>query len=334
MLRLVQLQNGAGRRVALVEATRLRLLAAEFASVLALAGAAIASGARLSALIQEHAMDETLDYDSIYRGQSEWRLLPPVDHPEEPARCLVSGTGLTHLGSAKNRSAMHGASEAELTDSMKMFRWGVEGGRPAAGKIGIAPEWFYKGNGAILRAHGEPLLIPSFAEDGGDEGEIAGVYVIDPDGQPRRIGMAIGNEFSDHRFEKRNYLNLAGSKIRTCALGPELVIDPEFQSVPGKVSIERAGRIIWSKDICSGEAEMCHSLQNIEHHHFKFETHRRPGDVHVHYFGACALSFGDGVQLADGDVMEIQFEGFGRPLRSPVAGPTSADALVHVSSLA
>ena len=334
MLRLVQLQNGAGRRVALVEATRLRLLAAEFASVLALAGAAIASGARLSALIQEHAMDETLDYDSIYRGQSEWRLLPPVDHPEEPARCLVSGTGLTHLGSAKNRSAMHGASEAELTDSMKMFRWGVEGGRPAAGKIGIAPEWFYKGNGAILRAHGEPLLIPSFAEDGGDEGEIAGVYVIDPDGQPRRIGMAIGNEFSDHRFEKRNYLNLAGSKIRTCALGPELVIDPEFQSVPGKVSIERAGRIIWSKDICSGEAEMCHSLQNIEHHHFKFETHRRPGDVHVHYFGACALSFGDGVQLADGDVMEIQFDGFGRPLRNPVLVATDAEGLVSVSSLA
>lgn len=334
MPRLVQLQNGARRRVALVEEMRLRLLAAECASVYALAGAALATGAKLGALIQKHATDETLDYDAIYRGVSEWRLLPPVDHPEEPARCLVSGTGLTHLGSAKNRAAMHDASEAELTDSMKMFRWGVEGGRPAAGKIGVAPEWFYKGNGSILRAHGEPLLVPSFAEDGGEEGEIAGVYLIDPAGQPRRIGMAIGNEFSDHRFEKKNYLNLAGSKIRTCALGPELVIDPGFQSVPGKVSIERAEKIIWTKDIRSGEAEMCHSLRNIEHHHFKFETHRRPGDVHVHYFGACALSFGDGLQLADGDVMEIQFEGFGRALRNPVSVATGADALVSVSSLA
>jgi hypothetical protein len=144
--------------------------------------------------------------------------------------------------------------------------------------------------------------------------------------------MAIGNEFSDHRFEKKNYLNLAGSKIRTCSLGPELVIDPEFNSVPGKVSIERADKVIWSKEIRTGEAEMCHSLQNIEHHHFKFETHRRPGDVHVHYFGACALSFGDGVQLVDGDVMEIQFDGFGRPLRNLVSVMRAADALVSVQS--
>jgi hypothetical protein len=75
---------------------------------------------------------------------------------------------------------------------------------------------------------------------------------------------------------------------------------------------------------------MCHSLQNIEHHHFKFETHRRPGDVHVHYFGACALSFGAGVQLAHGDMMEIQFQGFGRALRNPVWVDKGPDALVAV----
>ena len=63
---------------------------------------------------------------------------------------------------------------------------------------------------------------------------------------------------------------------------------------------------------------MCHSLANLEHHHFKFEAHRRPGDVHVHYFGACALSFGAGLRLEDGDVMAVAFEGFGRPLRNPL----------------
>jgi hypothetical protein len=69
---------------------------------------------------------------------------------------------------------------------------------------------------------------------------------------------------------------------------------------------------------------MCHSLANIEHHHFKFETHRRPGDVHVHYYGAHSLSFGDGVELAHGDIMCVRFDGFGRPLRNPlrVARPT------------
>ena len=69
---------------------------------------------------------------------------------------------------------------------------------------------------------------------------------------------------------------------------------------------------------------MCHSLQNIEHHHFKFDAHRRPGDVHVHFYGAHSLSFADDVQLVDNDVMAVQFAGFGRALRNPlrVAEPT------------
>lgn len=325
MTRLVQLQRVATRRVALVEEPRVRFLE-RFDSVHALAQAALAAGTPLTEMIHRHATGEALDYDPIYRGESAWRLLPPADFPGETARCLVSGTGLTHLGGAKNRQSMHSASEAELNDSMRMFRWGVEGGRPAPGRVGIAPEWFYKGPGSILRAHGEPLLVPAYAEDGGEEAEIAGIYLIGPDGSPHRLGLAIGNEFADHRFEKRNYLNLAGSKIRTGSLGPELVIAPEFQSVPGKVAIERAGQILWSKEIRTGEAEMCHSLQNLEHHHFKFEPHRRPGDLHVHFFGACALSFADGVQLANGDVMSVAFTGFGRPLRNPVSivsGPMS-----------
>jgi hypothetical protein len=227
---------------------------------------------------------------------------------------------------------MHSPPDRELTDSMKMFQQGLEGGRPEPGRIGTPPEWFYKGTGAMLRAHGEPLDIPPYAEDGGEEGEIAGVYFIDPNGQPRRIGLSMGNEFSDHRFEKKNYLNLAASKLRSCSLGPELVVDPEFKSVPGEVTIERAGGILWSKKIRTGEAEMCHSLRNIEHHHFKFEAHRRPGDVHVHFFGADSLSFGDGIELENGDVMQVQFQGFGRPLRNRVRAAGSPPSLVEVNS--
>jgi hypothetical protein len=303
-------------------------------SVYALAQWALAASRSLLTMIHERTTDEALDYDEIYDGKSAWRILSPVDHPDEPSRVLVSGTGLTHLGSAKDRQAMHGLEETELTDSMRMFRSGVDGGRPSAGQVGTAPEWFYKGNGTILRAHGEPLVIPPYGEDGGEEAEIAGVYLIAQDGQPWRIGMCAGNEFSDHRFEKRNYLNLAGSKIRTCALGPELVIDPDVESVPGTAAIERGGTTIWSRDIRTGEAAMCHSRQNVEHHHFKFESHRRPGDVHVHYFGACSLSFGDGVQLADGDVMQVRFEGFGRPLRNPILVDKTPNTLIGIRSLA
>jgi hypothetical protein len=333
MTHLVQIQNGPTRTAALVEEPHLRLLTG-VASIYELAKQSAESGMPLLKLIQSRAGSERLDYDSIYAGKSAWRLLPPIDHPVEPARCLVSGTGLTHLGSAKNRQAMHSANEAEMNDSMKIFRWGVERGKPAPGQIGVAPEWFYKGGGGILRAPNEPLDVPAYAEDGGEEAEIAGVYFIDADGQPRRIGMTIGNEFSDHKFEKKNYLNLAGSKLRNCSLGPELVIDPDFKSVPGKVAIERAGKILWSQEILTGEGEMCHSLANIEHHHFKFEPHRRTGDLHVHYFGACALSFGAGILLQDGDVMIAEFNGFGRALRNPLRVTRGEATLVAVKSLA
>jgi len=220
-----------------------------------------------------------------------------------------------------------------LTDSMKMFRWGVDGGRPAEGAIGVAPEWFHKGTGWGLRAHGESLDIPGYAEDGGEEAEIAGVYLVAPDGRPYRIGLAAGNEFSDHQFEKKNYLNLAGSKLRTCALGPELVADAEFLSVSVTATIERNGSVLWSKAFRTGEAEMCHSLQNIEHHHFKFEAHRRPGQVHIHFFGTDCLSFSDHIRLEDGDVMQVAASGYGRPLRNPVRVAESKPDLFKVIPL-
>jgi len=332
MTRLVQIRQGDARRVAVVEEPRLRVLA-DCKSVYELAEQAIAADQPLSHCVQERATSDLLDYDPIYSGKSAWQILPAIDHPGEPARCMVSGTGLTHLGSARGRHAMHALPAEEMTDSMKMFRWGVEGGRPPAGSIGTPPEWFYKGTGTSLRAHGEPLEIPAYAEDGGEEAEIAGLYLIGADGQPRRVGLAAANEFSDHRFEKKNYLNLAGSKLRTCSLGPELVVDPQFDSVPVQVTIERAGSVLWRKQFRTGEAEMCHSLRNVEHHHFKFEAHRRPGDVHVHFFGTDCLSFGDGIQLQEGDTIQIAFEGFGRPLQNPVRVSKGPAELVRVPSL-
>ncbi|HYM08918.1 MAG TPA: AraD1 family protein [Terriglobales bacterium] len=332
MTRLVQLKRGDVRRVAFVEEPHLRLLEG-CSSVYELANTAIGNKVKLSELARQTATGERLEYDSIYLGRSDWRILPPIDHPAEPARCLVSGTGLTHLGSARNRQSMHASTEADLTDSMKMFRWGIEGGRPASGAIGTAPEWFYKGTGAILRGHGDALEVPPYAGDGGEEAELAGIYLIGSDGQAWRVGMAGGNEFSDHVFEKTNYLNLAASKLRSCALGPELVVDPDFESVPVEVKIERAGEQLWSKTFRSGDAEMCHSLANIEHHHFKYEAHRLPGDVHIHFFGTDGLSFSDGIKLQDGDLMQVSIEGFGRPLRNPVRVAGSKPQLISVKGL-
>jgi hypothetical protein len=330
-MRLAQIANPSfGRRVALVEDSTLHLLGTH-RSVYAFARVAIDTGCPLQELILSDVSDVSLDYDEVYSLKTDWSFLPSFDHPDEPARCLVSGTGLTHLASAANRDAMHAA--ATITDSMRMYNLGVEQGRPAPGETGAAPEWFYKGNGTILRGHGAPLVIPSYAGDGGEEPELAAVYVIDLKGTPRRLGMTPANEFSDHQIEKQNYLYLAHSKLRTCAIGPELILDPDFSLVAGTVTIMRSGAILWTKEISTGDQRMCHSLSNIEYHHFKYESHRRPGDAHVHFLGAGAFSFGEGIALEDGDEMIISWTGYGRPLRNPIEKEKSEPQTVQVAAL-
>lgn len=321
-MHLVQIASGPQRRVALVREPELVLLH-DADSVLSLARRALSEGRTLSDLVEHRMSNETLSYDGIYDGKSDWKLLAPIDAPGDAQRILVSGTGLTHFGSARDRQAMHvkptTQEEAQMTDSMRMFEWGRQQGRPEQGAIGIAPEWFYKGDGSMIQAPFGSLPIPGYAEDGGEEAEIAAIYMIAGDGTPWRVGMAAGNEFSDHVFERRNYLNLAGSKLRRCSIGPELVIDASFEDISGSVKILREERVLWEKQIRTGENNMCHSLANLEHHHFKFAGHRQPGMVHVHFMGADCLSFGEGIHLEDGDVSEIQFNGFGRPLRNTIA---------------
>jgi hypothetical protein len=343
MTRIVQLSHPVhGRRVAVVAEPQLQLLQG-CSTVYELARLAIQSKKPLQNHIEQCLSGDGLEYDEIYDGRSDWRLLSPIDHPE-PSRCFVTGTGLTHKGSAENRQSMHVTADGisaqsqapslqPLSDSMRMFQIGLEGGRPAAGCIGAAPEWFYKGVGTILRAHNQSLSVPPHGLDGGEEAEIAGIYIICPDGTPRRIGLAQGNEFSDHVMESKNYLYLAPSKLRDCSLGPELVLDPTFDDVPGSATVERGGKVIWQAAQATGEQRMCHSIANLEHHHFKHAEHRRPGDVHIHFFGADMFSFKDRLRLENGDVMSISFEGFGLPLRNPIRIDGSHESLIVVKSL-
>lgn len=282
-----------------------------------LALTALSAGYSLKTGVEAAQGTTRLSYEVLLR---DGRILPPITHPD-PAHLLVTGTGLTHLGSADTRNAMHAnlaADEETLTDSMKMFRMGLEGGKPESGREGVQPEWFYKGDGACVARPGGDLVSPSFALDGGEEPEIAGVYIIAPDGRPRRLGFCLGNEFSDHAMEKINYLYLAHSKLRPCAFGPELRLGDLPSDVRGVSKIVRDGEPIWEKPFASGEDNMSHSIANLEAHHFKYAGFCRPGDVHVHFFGTATLSFADGVEAQPGDVFEISAEGFGAPLRNRI----------------
>ncbi|MBS9402367.1 FAH family protein [Halomonas sp. TRM85114] len=318
-MRLIQCEHQGQVRAARVESDQqVRLLECD---TYTLAKRAIHTGKPLSDTIEAALTDTRLDYQALVDDK---RLLPPLTHPD-PAHCLVTGTGLTHLGSADTRSAMHAqsqqqaqVSEEELTDSMRMFKLGVEGGKPAAGEQGAQPEWFYKGDGQCVVAPEAELPSPAFAEDAGEEPELAGLYVIGDDGSPWRVGYALGNEFSDHVTERFNYLWLAHSKLRACSFGPELLIGELPAHLEGTSRIVRDGQTLWEKPFLTGEANMAHSLANLEHHHFKYPGFRRPGDVHVHFFGTATLSFADGIETREGDRFEIRISEFGRPLRNPL----------------
>jgi hypothetical protein len=248
------------------------------------------------------------------------RVLAPIDHADS-AHLVVSGTGLTHLGSAATRDSMHqkvAAADETLTDSMRMFRMGLEGGKPAKGESGVQPEWFYKGDGSSVVAPGGDLVSPAFAEDAGEEPEVAGVYMIDKDRQPRRIGFVLFNEFSDHVTERQNYLWLAHSKLRSCSFGPELLLGNLPADIRGISRIRRGKQVIFEQPFLTGEANMSHSIANLEAHHFKYHLFRRPGDIHVHSFGTATLSFAAGIQTKAGDIFEIEAPEFGLPLVNPL----------------
>ncbi len=314
-MRIVQFVDEEGkRRVGIVrDADAVDMLVGMW-TVYALVQQAIQKRMTLRALLEQHAIERRVAYATLV---DEGRLFPPLDHPD-PAHMLITGTGLTHLGSADARDRMHKAQPEALTDSMRMFQLGLEGGKPAPGEVGVQPEWFYKGDGSWVVSPYGALVSPSFALDGGEEPEIVGLYVIGSDGAPYRVGFALGNEFSDHVMERQNYLYLAHSKLRSSAFGPELLLGDLPGDIRGVSRILRDGRVIWEKPFLSGEDNMSHTIANLEHHHFKYPQFRRPGDVHVHFFGTATLSFADGIRLESGDVIEIAAPEFGHPLRNQV----------------
>src|SRR5437773_3114215 len=190
-LRLLQHRDDDGTRSVIADDGRSPRLVNRVGSTRELAQQAIEAGITLAEMVASVGLGREIDPASALAAG---RILPPIDH-EDPAHLLMSGTGLTHLGSADARDEMHRMATAEKqTDSMRMFLEGVERGKPADGEIGCQPEWFYKGDGAQVAGPEQPLVMPAFAADGGEEPELAGIYLIGGDGVPYRLGLCLANE--------------------------------------------------------------------------------------------------------------------------------------------
>src|SRR3954466_11159091 len=107
---LIQFKSkDAGPHVGILDADgRVRPIAG-FDSTYALAQAAITRKVSIETIAEVAHVDVSLAYATI---AAEGRLLPPLTHPDD-AHCFVTGTGLTHLGSAESRNAMHKKLAAE-----------------------------------------------------------------------------------------------------------------------------------------------------------------------------------------------------------------------------
>ena len=244
-MRLTQIVDDNDKRALVVTARGDSRLVKGLRTMRDLAAEALAEGAPLRKIIADRGVGKPVNLAAALK---EKRVLIPLDH-DDPAHIHVTGTGLTHLGSAEGRDKMHRtlADATTLTDSMKMFKLGLDGGKPAPGATGVQPEWFYKGDGSTLARPAATSSARASRSTAARSRRSSASISIDDDGQPVRLGFALGNEFSDHVMERQNYLYLAHSKLRPASVGPELLVGDLPADVRGASRIRRGKEIVWEK---------------------------------------------------------------------------------------
>ena len=326
-MRLAQFIDESGKRALAVTARGESRLVKGARTTLDLARQAIAEGVSLRKLIADRGVGKPVD---LALALKQKRVLAPIDH-KDPAHVVVTGTGLTHLGSAEGRDKMHKDLEdpSKLTDSMRMFKMGLEGGKPGKSETGAQPEWFYKGDGSSLAApEGDspaPLSRSTAAKSRRSSASTSSTIRL----APVRVGFALATSFP---ITSPSGTTISGSRIRNCrpaSVGPELLVGDLPADVNGMSRIRRARKSSGRSRFCRAKQNMAHSIANLEAHHFKYGLFRRPGDVHVHFFGTATLSFSDGVKTQKGDIFEIESKAFGLPLRNRLATEKAAKARVR-----
>ncbi len=149
------------------------------------------------------------------------------------------------------------------------------------------PPWRYIASGASLRGHGDSL-------PAGASPDLAAIYLIAPDGLPRRAGITQGN------------------RGRASSLGPELILEPELPVLKGSARVGHSQKP--RSQTLLAEVPVQLALASIEPDHFESADFRRPGDVHVHFLGERVFTHGADLEAGEGERVEVEFEGLGRAL--------------------
>ena len=213
---------------------------------------------------------------------------------------------------------MHDAAAAgQLTDSMRCTSPASKAADPAAGRVGVQPEWFYKGTGADpagpRRAARATRVRRRRRRGAGGRRR----YVIDDAGRPCALASPPATSSPTTSWKRKNYLYLADSKLRECrdragARRRRAVSQPDRRGDhpprrrrPWTARDPSPARNTWptrwptsSTTTSSTRPTACRA--------------RRTSTSSAPPRSASAPR----VQFTDGDVMEVAWEGLGRPLRN------------------
>ncbi len=138
---------------------------------------------------------------------------------------------------------------------MRMFRMGLEGGKPTDGEIGVQPEWFYKGDGSCLVGPGEPADLARLRAGRG-RGAGARRHLSDRPGRHAVPSRLLPVERVLRPRDRARQLPVARhSKLRQASLGPELLVGALPDHVEGTSRIRRDDELVFDKPFLSGEAK-------------------------------------------------------------------------------
>ncbi|HEY0705882.1 MAG TPA: hypothetical protein VGG33_03750, partial [Polyangia bacterium] len=260
-------------------------------SVYELALETMESNRSLAEVVATYVGTEAVDLGELERGA---RLLPPIEHPV-PTRCWITA-----------------GSGPEVR-----FDEGPE----------VPSRWSFRGNGSTLVGAGQPLAMPAFARGALPSPAVAGVYVIAEDGTPCQVGWALAHAIVDPGF-------LVGpgtghACLRPTSLGPELLLGELPGEIGGAARVLRGEAVIAEHPLPLGDEAMSRPIAELAREHFRYATHRRPGDVHVHVFGTGQPTPPQPAAQPD-DLFELAVPALGHPLRNRLTVATGTSPTIRV----
>lgn len=171
------------------------------------------------------------------------------------------------------------------------------------------PECFYKGDGFTLFPHNVAIKMPKEAKSVSEEAELIALYYIEKNSNPILIGYAMGNDLSDPVLRRMDATQFANSKLRPSAIGAELCLKPLPIKFNGKISIQRANKIVWYASYNTGISQLLYSVETLTR---LFVKMAKPIPDHFYYvfLGADNHSFANHFTIENEDIICIESESF------------------------